>query len=166
MNGVAADPARMDPYRHAVLVPPLVDREPIEHRERPALIQRDIAVDGYVAQREAALLDAFADHRGPAGLAVEGTDPTLCALAEDRVATLFVSADDASHARGWFAPPPDRMALNLAEVAERHQVLRDGPLADVAVRAALLGGASVHVLTPAASAQLTDGIGALCRYRA
>jgi len=131
-----------------------------EHR--PARIAE--LLERYVTQREAALLDTFANHRGPAGLAVEGADPTLCALADDRVATLLVSADEASHPRGWFAPPPDRMALNPADVAERHQVLRDGPLADVAVRAALLGGASVHVLTPAAGAQLTDSIGALCRY--
>jgi hypothetical protein len=120
-------------------------------------------VQGYVAQCSAELLSTFADRRGPSGFAVEGADPTLLALAECRVATLLVTGDEADHPRGWFAPPPDALALDPADVAERHQALHAGPLADIAVRAALLSGADVHVMAPG-HAQLADGIGAFCWF--
>jgi hypothetical protein len=122
-------------------------------------------LQGYLAHRSADRLSSFADHRGPSGLAVEGADPTLQALAECRVATLLVTGEEADHPQGWFAPPPDALALDLADVAERHQPLRHGPLADIAVRAALLSGADVHVLAPVVGEQLSNGIGAMCHYR-
>ncbi len=121
-------------------------------------------VQEFVAQRSAEQLSTFADQRGPSGLAVEGADPTLRALAECRVATLLVTGEESGQPRGWFAPPPDALALDLADVAERHQALRQGPLADVAVRAALLGGAEVHVLTSEPGHQLADGVGAFCWF--
>jgi hypothetical protein len=90
--------------------------------------------------------------------------PTGYVVSACRVATLIVTGDEAAHPRGWFAPPPDALALDPADVAERHQALRQGPLADVAVRAALLGGAEVHVLTSEPDHQLADGLGAFCWF--
>jgi hypothetical protein len=150
-------------YRDLVIGHLAGSRHPDGSAEHRAARVADI-LHGFVTRRSAALLAAFTEQRGPGGLAVEGADGTLRALAAGRVATLLVTAHEAAHPRGWFAPPPDVLALDLAGVAERHQVLREGPLADVAVRAALLGGASVHVLEPAAADQLSDGIGALCHY--
>jgi hypothetical protein len=124
----------------------------------------DQIVRGHIARRSAALQASFADQRGPSGLAVEGADATLKALADGRVGTLFVTSTETLHPKAWFAPSPEIVALHPGEVAKRHQPLQEGPLADVAVRAALLGSAGVHVLDAEDASVLADGVGALCRF--
>jgi hypothetical protein len=127
--------------------------------DRPAQVARAVRV--FTAVESAGLVNDFTEAHGSAGRAVEGAHDTLTALAERRVATLFV-AD--AHTHTWFAPAPDLVALHPAEICERHQALREGRLDDVAIRAALLTGADIHVVTPGAGLELEDGIGALCRF--
>jgi len=98
------------------------------------------------------------------GLAVQGVEDTLDALARARVATLLVQPSSADSRVAWFGarptdvyPDPDAAALSGAPV-------RSGRLIDVAVRSALLSGAHVRVITPGIPAEPVGGIGALCRY--
>jgi hypothetical protein len=131
--------------------------------EREARAARKVR--GFLADRAAALLATLADLRGPAGLAVDGVTATLTALTEGRVATLIVDAGAPTHPAVWFAAPPAAIAVNPAEVFERHHSVRSGPPVDVAIRAALLTGATVRVLPAGTGAELHDGIGALCRFQ-
>lgn len=118
------------------------------------------AVAEYANTRTAALLDQSTS--SPIGDAVEGVPATLAALAEGRLQTLFVTGEPASERQAWAGPG--------ILCTERPQATPDVPLiagglADIAVRAALLTGASVHVLTAAQAAAFDGHIGGLCRYR-
>jgi hypothetical protein len=112
-----------------------------------------------------ALWETFVEERSPHGLAVEGAAQTLNALATGRVATLVVSGDGrANDLAAWFGPAPTE--VSPAEAG--HPVAPDahrGPLVDVTVRAALLTGAHVRVVPPAAGYGPSEGVGGLCRYR-
>ncbi len=114
-------------------------------------------------QRER-LLWLFGEERAPDGLAVEGEDATLAALAEGRVGTLLVVTPVVDDPRpAWFGVAGTEVAPAARPRPTWSHVGR-GPLLDVAVRAALLSGAEVRVLrlrdgTPA------EGLGGLCRYR-
>jgi hypothetical protein len=131
--------------------------------EREVRVARKIR--GFLADRSAALLATLADLQGPAGLAVDGATATLAALVEGRVATLVVDPSRAAKPAVWFAAPPEAVAVDPAGVFERHHVVRSGPLVDVAIRAALLSGAAIHVLPAGSGEDLRDGIGALCRFQ-
>jgi hypothetical protein len=131
------------------------------HERRQACV--DTAVRRYAADRQRALVNRFDNLRGPAGIAVEGLSETLAALAQDRVTTLIVASGLHEHPSAWFADPPTAVALNPAEVFEHHRAVRRGPLTDVAVRAALLAGADVRVLSPDTAGGPTEGLGGLCR---
>jgi peptide subunit release factor 1 (eRF1) len=111
------------------------------------------------------LLKRLDEGRGPSGLAVEGAVPTLRALARGQVGTLLVADDPADRRTAWFGPAPTQVSDRRAPLVEAGAtpVVR-GPLADVAVRAALLTGAEVHVLEPGTPGAPSQGIGALCRY--
>ncbi len=123
------------------------------------------------ASREAAehqrerLLWLFGEERAPGGLAVEGEDLTLAALAEGKVATLLVVrpvvVDDPRPA--WFGQGATEVAPGSRPVPTWHDPRR-GSLLDVAVRSALLAGGDVRVVPPAEQAP-AEGLGALCRYR-
>ncbi|WP_141580074.1 Vms1/Ankzf1 family peptidyl-tRNA hydrolase [Actinomadura sp. WMMA1423] len=111
------------------------------------------------------LLKRLDEGRGPSGLAVEGAVPTLRALARGQVATLLVADDPADRRTAWFGPAPTQVSDRRTPLVEEgaSPVVR-GRLADVAVRAAVLTGAEVHVLDPEAPGLPSQGIGALCRY--
>jgi hypothetical protein len=78
---------------------------------------------------------------------------------------LVVAIGDHEPRTAWFALPSTAVALNPAEIFERHEAVRSGALTDVAVRAALLTGADVHVLPPGSTGGPADGLGALCRFQ-
>lgn len=123
------------------------------------------------AERTVAVLEAFHHHRGAHGRAVEGTEATLGALRGAQVDVLLVhderlagagrQADDRT---AWADPGGASMcaatAATLRDVGVADPV--EGPLVDVAVRAALVGGAAVR-LVPGHGGP-AEGIGALLRW--
>jgi hypothetical protein len=103
--------------------------------------------------------------RGPGGLATEGADATLAALARSQVEVLLL-VDDPDDERGaWFGAAPQQVATDRAAVEAMGESMPvQGRLADVAVRAALGTSAVVHVVDPASGADLREGLGALLRF--
>jgi len=122
------------------------------------------------ALREAAgaqtarLLKALHENLGLGGLAVEGVDDTLHALASGRVATLLVQPVVADARMAWFAAGPMDVYPDHDDAALSGAPVRSGRLIDVAVRSALLSGAYVRVIAQDTPGAPVDGIGALCRY--
>ena len=101
---------------------------------------------------------------GPHGRGVVGVTNTLAALAAGRIRTLVVTDDEADQRWAWFGPDTlcvDESTLPGLPAGRR---LRPGRLIDVAVRAALLTDADVHVLDEADG--LPEGIGGLGRFPA
>lgn len=115
------------------------------------------------ANATVALLDKFREERGQHDRAADGPEATLMALAKAQVETLLVAADPDDERTAWFGPDPTLVAADA-------QTLRDlgvgspveGPLADVAIRAALGTGAGVWVVP--AHGGPSDGIGAILRW--
>jgi hypothetical protein len=122
-------------------------------------------VAAYADDTTTALLAAMRAELGPQGRGVVGVANTLAALATGRVRTLLVIDDELDQRRAWLGPDTlcvDDSSLDTAAPADR--ALRSGRLVDVAVRAALLTDADVHVLTGAHG--LPEGIGGVCRFPA
>ncbi|MGH3344548.1 MAG: Vms1/Ankzf1 family peptidyl-tRNA hydrolase [Carbonactinosporaceae bacterium] len=123
------------------------------------------AVTGIAEDETAGLLDRLAEGRGPDGRTVEGVRPTLDALAQGRVSTLFVVDDPGDERVAWFGPGTCR----LAERPDAPSVVGARPtgarLTDAAVGAALLTRAGVRVLAPGSAHAPAEAIGALCRFR-
>jgi hypothetical protein len=118
-----------------------------------------------VAKRTAALLAQFDEQRCPAGRAVEGAGPTLAALAEGRVRVLLLAMDTDPARTAWFGPDVTEVAADRQTLQRAGVNPQQGPLADVAIRAALLTGAHVRTLpSPGPPEAPREGIGALCRY--
>jgi hypothetical protein len=130
------------------------------HRtDRLAEVVRSVAT-GWTAE----LLTTFAEQLAPHGLAVDGELATLEALAEGRVAELLVVLGHDDTRTAWFGEEPAQIlptTQNPPASWSRHD---RGPLLDLAVRAALLTGAQVHVLDPDTAGTPAEGIGALCRF--
>lgn len=118
------------------------------------------AVADHAGARGAALLDAGTS--GPGGDLVEGAEATLTALAEGRLRTLFVLDDPADKRLAGFGE--DVLCADLSQAATQRPTVT-GRLVDVAVRAAILTGADVHVSTPTQAKAFDGHIGGLCRYR-
>lgn len=106
----------------------------------------------------------FVEQRSPGGRAVEGEHATLGALVEGRVATLLVRAENGDGRSAWFGPGPTDVQPTDQPAPEWPEA-RLGPLVDVAVRAALLTGAQVRVLSPEHADGPVEGIAGLCRFR-
>lgn len=115
----------------------------------------------HAAAQSAALLDRFLAQWRPGGAAVEGKAATLAALTEGRVDTLLVADDPTDERVAWYGP--NTLCAEIGETAD-DQWVASGRLTDVAVRAALLTGADVHVLSHQIAGALGDRIGALCRF--
>jgi len=116
------------------------------------------AVQAYAAELSADLLKRFLDLRGPGGAAVEGADATLAALAAGRVDTLLVVDDPADERVAWFGE-------GVVARLDGAPPLTSGRLAVVAIRAALLSDADVHIVTATEAEEIAEGIGALTRFR-
>jgi hypothetical protein len=113
-----------------------------------------------------ALRERFAQERGrgPGGLAAEGAEATLAALARSQVEVLLVADDPDDERRAWFGAMPQQLALDRETVeAIGEPTPVEGRLPDVAVRAALGSSADVHVLAPD-DAGPQDGLGAVLRF--
>ena len=113
-----------------------------------------------------ALRERFAQERGrgPGGLAAEGAEATLAALARSQVQVLLVADDPDDERRAWFGAMPQQLALDRETVeAIGEPTPVEGRLPDVAVRAALGSSADVHVLAPD-DAGPQDGLGAVLRF--
>ena len=124
---------------------------------------QDAAAADAVAELAAAqtrtLIERFDRERRPGGLAVVGVAATLAALGQGRVDTLIV-VDDADDERvAWFGPN------NLGAQKRSGPDDRSGRMVNVAIRAAMLSDADVHVVSREQAPGLRQGIGALCRFR-
>ena len=117
----------------------------------------------YAAGRTAEVMNRFDNERRLGGLAVEGVTATLGALARRRVQALIV-ADDPDDERARLVRPRNAMCRDTGRAVSGNSTLAAGRLVDVAVRAAVVTDAQVHVLAPAQSGALTERIGALWRF--
>jgi len=122
------------------------------------------AVGQAVEAETARLVDAVADGLGAGGLGVDGVQATVEALAAVRVRTLLVTDDPGDRRTLWVGP-------GAADIADRRSprpggwpLVREAPVADAAVRCALLTGADVRILAPGGAAAPAEGIAALCRF--
>jgi hypothetical protein len=118
------------------------------------------AVERAVEADTAAVIARLGDAR-PRGLGVSGAADVLGALGAARVEVLVVDDGAAGMRRAYLCRGPLGAALERDELASLDGPLVEDHLADVAVAAALLGGASVRV---APGAGLPDGLGALLRF--
>jgi peptide subunit release factor 1 (eRF1) len=126
-------------------------------QEATRLVASVVAADSAEALR---LLDEDLSRRDRA---VAGAEAVLAALSEARVDTLLVTGDPAEQPTACFGPDPVPVALSADRLRELGLTeLRQAPVVDVAVRAALGTDAAVRVV-PAAPA-LEGGLGALLRW--
>jgi hypothetical protein len=120
-------------------------------------------VADYAAQATSRLLGSMQADHGPNGRTVDGVAATLAALVEGSVETLVVVDDPTDTRRAWFGP--ELLCVDdPTQTAGPANDLRPGRLIDVAVRAAVLTDAAVHVLDPESPAQIAENIGARCRF--
>jgi hypothetical protein len=129
---------------------------------RAAAVRTQVAA--HADQTSAAVSAALQAELGPHGRGVVGVTNTLAALTAGRIRTLIVVDDEADQRCAWFGP--DALCVDESTVPglPPDRRLRPGRLIDVAVRAALLTDADVHVLHRADG--LPEGIGGLCRFPA
>jgi hypothetical protein len=130
-----------------------------------ALLRSGQVVADLAAADTAALL---ADHRRelrPGGSACAGPEDTLAALNAGQVDTLLLDPAATIDSGAWFGPAQVQVAataeaLHAAGVPDP----KSGPLADIAIRAAVATSAHVRIV-PAATPELAPtGIAALLRY--
>ncbi|MET9225768.1 hypothetical protein [Lentzea sp. NPDC003310] len=107
--------------------------------------------------RAEGVLADFNDRGRAQGLAVEGNDDTLAALAAGRLDDLLIAHPEDVKATAWFGAAPTDVSRCWSPSR------RCGLLADVAIRAALLSGTRVHVVHAATPSAPFEGIGGLCR---
>jgi len=129
--------------------------------QRSALVAQALA--GAAADQERWLLGQFREQRAYGGLAVEGAEQTLAALASDRVAVLIV-AENAPSGLAWFAEPARAVFADSATAHGSGQPVKLGALIDIAIRSALLTGARVRVVPSGTAGLPADGIGGICRF--
>ena len=131
----------------------------------PAQVRRlRDALDRVSERQTRQLLAAFAEELGTYR-AVQGVRDTVSALAAGRVATLLV--DPVAVAGNiWFSAGATELYAAHDQAILATGPIDSGPLARVAIRAALLSGAQVRILPPETGPTPVDGIGALCRFGA
>ena len=94
---------------------------------------------------------------------MEGTGPTIAALAAARVDTLLIHDDPDDARTAWFGPEPGMVAESAAALADMGvDRPREARLVDVAIRAAFATGAAVRLIPSVGSVK--DGIGAILRF--
>lgn len=121
------------------------------------------AVATVVAADTKALLAKFKEERGQADRAVEGPADTLAALSRSQVEVLLVHADPDDTRTAWFggdAVPVAERSPDLTDLGVENAA--EGPLVDVALRAALGTGAGIRVIPGAGGP--SGGIGAILRW--
>ena len=121
------------------------------------LVERAVVAD------TGALMEKFAEERGQADRAADGVEATLRALAASQVEVLLVHDDPDDARPAWFGADPTVVSANRADLASMGvDDPTEGPVVDVAVRAALATGAGIRVI-PRDMAP-TEGLGAILRW--
>jgi hypothetical protein len=128
----------------------------------PAPVRRDVVVSQAETRAAArswteGVLADFNERGRLRRLAVEGVDDTLNAIAGGRLDDLLVGFPEDVTATAWYGAAPTDVARGWSPAR------RCGLLADVAVRAALLSGTRVHVITAGMPSAPFENIGGLCR---
>ncbi len=125
---------------------------------------RDLTPSRILAETQAAarswtaeVLADFNERGRSRRLSVEGVDETLAALAAGRLDDLLIGSPEDVTATAWYGPAPTDVARGWSPSR------RCGLLADVAVRAALLSGTRVHVITAGTPIGPHEDLGGLCR---
>ncbi|TWP47578.1 hypothetical protein FKR81_31975 [Lentzea tibetensis] len=111
----------------------------------------------------AEVLSDFTERCRERGLGVEGAHETLAALSRGRVEQLLVEHPEDVSATAWFGPQPTDVIPGDRVPPFAWSARHSGLLADVAVRAALLSGGRVRVVSPGAPGAPDGGIGGVCR---
>jgi hypothetical protein len=156
---LAGDPQAVQYFRDT-LPEQLQLRVRVETMDREAGLEQTIC-----AVVEAQLRQAVADvleQSTPGGLGVHGLPAVIDALAGGQVRELLVGPT--TEATAWFGPAPTDIAEERSGLAVADSEKRQGPLADVLVRAATLAGAEVRILPLEMSEVLRDGVGAIRRF--
>jgi hypothetical protein len=116
-----------------------------------------------VAEDTVEILRQFKQERGQGDLAVEGTKPTIEALAAARVDTLLIHDDPDDDRTAWFGPEPGMVGQAKETLTGLGATdPQQGRMVDVAIRAAFTSGAAVRIVPSAGSVK--DGIGAILRF--
>jgi hypothetical protein len=114
-----------------------------------------------IAEDTVAVLDRYTEEKGQRDRAADGPAAVVEALQMGLVDTLLVHDDGSDGRTAWFGPEPLHLALTRDDVAGMGvEIPIEGRLVDVAVRAAVGGGAQVRVVP---ASVVTDGVGALLR---
>lgn len=122
------------------------------------------AVRQSVDEETTRLATAVAEGLGSDGLAVDGMQATVDALAIARVQTLLVTDDPGDQRTVWVGPGAVDIAARPGPQLAAWPWSCEAPLVDAAVRCALLAGAHVRILDPGRTDAPAEGIGALCRF--
>jgi hypothetical protein len=134
-----------------------------EHRYRDEQVMQ--AVHEAVEAETARLVAAVAEGLGRGGLAVDGTQATAEALAAGRVHTLLVTDEPGSDARTlWIGPGAGDVSAEPGPTTAAWPWAFEAPLADAAIRSAVLANADVRILAPDRAHGPAEGIGGLCRF--
>ncbi|MDP8938646.1 MAG: hypothetical protein M3O23_13120 [Actinomycetota bacterium] len=120
-------------------------------------------VDQAVAADTAALLEKFDEERGQGDRAADGVEATLRALAASQVEVLLVHDDPDDDRPACFGADPRVVATNRADLASMGvDDPGEGPVVDVAVRAALATGAGIRIIPRDVAP--AEGLGAILRW--
>lgn len=130
------------------------------------------AVTAVAARELEALLATFAEEKGQADRAADGTEATVTALQSAQVRTLLLTDPTAGgrldgDARDtlWYGPEPTMIATSAhALTGMGVEEPQEGPRTDVLIRAALGTGAAVRFVPDEADASPTEGVGAILRW--
>ncbi|MFC3897949.1 hypothetical protein ACFOWZ_41335 [Lentzea rhizosphaerae] len=142
-------------------LPAPVRRDVVVRWTGRALTPNRIAAETRAAARSSVegVLADFNERGRVRHLSVEGVEDTLNAIAAGRLDDLIVGYPEDVTATAWYGPAPTDVARGWSPSR------RCGLLADVAVRAALLSGTRVHVITAGVPSAPFENIGGLCRAR-
>jgi hypothetical protein len=122
------------------------------------------ALARHLAERDGAVVDAFAGARGRQREAVQGLDSVVDVLRRAQVAQLLLHDDPTSDATLWVGDKPLEIGLTRAEVTALGVAHPVEVPASAALVWALLGSGSGITLVDPAQVRLTGGIGALLRW--
>jgi hypothetical protein len=122
------------------------------------------ALARHLAERDGALVDAFAGARGRQREAVQGLDSVVEALRRAQVAQLLLHDDPTSDATLWVGDKPLELGLSRDDVTALGVANPVEVPASAALVWALLGSGGGITLVDPAQVRLTGGIGALLRW--
>lgn len=124
----------------------------------------ETAMARHIAERDGALIDAFAGARGRQREAVQGLDSVVDALRRAQVAELLLHDDPTSEATLWVGDKPLEIGLSRGEVTALGVSEPVEVPASAALVWALLGSGGGITLVDPGQVRLTGGIGALLRW--